>query len=141
MRGWDILVFEPEVWRSTGEKFWHWVEELREWLEDRNYDDPTTTTPRLSAWFAQSVEHYPRTENFPGDNPHPSEGAQYFIGDSAIHARYLAVDADEAVVSAVKWARALGLGYAVGGIPATVMTPNSIGDYHDLHWLYPTLGG
>ena len=86
----DLMVFEPSEAPRERNAFLDWYRVQTQWSEDHSYNDSATTTPGLSAWFAEMCRDFPSI-NGPGaydiaNDELISRATSYSIGRSVIYA-------------------------------------------------------
>jgi hypothetical protein len=91
----DLMVFEPTAAPRERNAFLDWYRAQTQWTEDHSYNDPSVTTTRLSAWFADMRRDFPSVNDASdgADNPRVTE---YSIGKSVIYAAFRWSEAESA---------------------------------------------
>jgi len=110
----DLMVFEPSEAPRERNAFLDWYRVQTQWSEDHSYNDSATTTPGLSAWFAEMCRDFPSI-NGPGaydiaNDELISRATSYGIGRSVIYACFSWTE----VESAYSLVRALAVKHRVG---------------------------
>ncbi|MGH6613819.1 hypothetical protein [Sphingomonas sp.] len=97
----DLMVFEPDAAPTDRADFMAWYARQTEWAEPHGYQDPTTTTPRLRAWYDAMIGDYPDMNKVDDDDDFDNPKiTDYSIGQSVIYIAFrwsVAEDAYQAV--------------------------------------------
>ncbi len=95
----DLLVFEPSSAPQDQAAFLQWYQRQTEWSENRDYNDPGETSPKLAAWFAEMTKTFPPMNGpiaVDDDRADDPEVTDYSIGTAVIYAAFAWSEADKA---------------------------------------------
>ena len=96
----DLMVFAKHKRFTTEKQFTDWYNELTQWKEDRDYNDYTTTTPELQAFFKEITATFPPLNGplAPADYVDTGEysPSDYCIAGEAIYIAFAWSDAEHA---------------------------------------------
>lgn len=93
----DLMVFDCDAAPRDRSAFLNWYENLTQWAEGLDYNDPNTCTQALRAWFDEMIITFP-----PMNGPLASEDyddsrvSDYCIANEAIYVAFAWSVADEA---------------------------------------------
>lgn len=113
----DLMVFEPTAAPADHAAFMTWYGEQMKWAEDRGYDDPKVSTPRLNAFFHDIIKKYPAmngpyaAEDLDDDDEDDALVSDYSVGQSVIYIAFAWSKADGAYPDVLRLATEHQLGF------------------------------
>ena len=113
------MVFEPEAAPRDRPSFMVWYEAITEWSEDRDYNDPAGTTPRLRAWYEDMIEKFPNMNgsDITDEAADSSKLTDYSIAGQAIYVAFAWSEARAAFLATTSLAHKHGLGFFDASAP------------------------